>query len=81
MNAAQRRQALLDILNRHEEMVELLNCLGRSPAIWSDDDADGAVQMQLLAKGLLSIEGGFFATTEAGREALVNYINGTDEGE
>lgn len=79
MNAAQRKQAVLDALEKHEEMLTLLDCLSRSPAVYGDPDLDSEAQTRALEKGYLELDAGYCQTTKAGRSALIAYINGTDD--
>lgn len=79
-NTAQRRQALLDIFDAHEEVCVLLACLPRSPAIW-DDDGDAELEIikdNLIEKGLLTYADGFVTTTPEGCAAIITYVRGDD---
>ncbi len=80
MNYEERKAATIKAFEEHEEMMQLLNCLSRSPAVFDEgekpDNEDGSVIDGLIDRGHLRVVAGFLETTKAGREALINYING-----
>lgn len=81
MNYQQRKQGLLDAFKKHEQMHLLLSCLPRSPDVFADDspvdDEEEDLRDALEEQGLLEdSHEGWSQTTEAGREALIAYING-----
>lgn len=79
----QRRQAMLDAFEQHEEMHVLFDCLARSPSFDGnkvDEGQDPEVCDRLIALGLLADDGaGWLVTTPEGRAALAAYVNGEDQ--
>lgn len=78
---SQRRQLVLDALEKQERMSVLLSCLSHSPNLWEEED-DEAYELteQLVDEGLLDNDGGTFRTNAEGRAELIAYINeGEDE--
>lgn len=62
-------------------MMILLNCLTRSPMTASNDEEEDEdetlIKHDLKDRGLIEVrQDGWLDTTKAGREALINYING-----
>lgn len=80
---SQRRQAILDVFDVYEKMHVLFTCIPGSPALWEEDDDDEIddLKEQLVEVGLLDFDGGIYTTTPPGREALIAYINGDEQGE
>lgn len=79
---ATRLAAALDNMREFERMKILLNCLVRAPATEVEvDDAIYDLKDELEAEGLLeeAAGGGYYATTREGCDALIAYINGTDD--
>lgn len=80
LSMAQRRQALLDVFDKHEAMVVLLSCLARSPELWDEHDPETCELMsELVDNGLLRNDGNYFTTTDVGRAALIAYVNGDED--
>lgn len=80
MNSFRSWKATLKAFEEHESMMLLLNCLARSPAVYDDtdeyDDEEEAMKGDLLDRGLLALVAGFYETTQEGRDALIQYIQG-----
>lgn len=78
---AQRRQLVLDALDRHERMAILLSCLEHSPNLWEEPDNEVyELTLQLIDQGFIDHDGNVFRTNAEGRRALIAYINeGVDE--
>lgn len=72
---SQRRQMVLDALERQERMSILLSCLEHSPNLWEEEDDEVYELIETLAdQGYLDRDGNTFRTNAEGRAALIAYI-------
>lgn len=80
-----RKEAALAAFIEFERMQILFECLGQAPSFGDPDESDEATDIvrDLVTEGLLIQDNGtgYCTTTTAGREALLNYINDSNEGE
>jgi hypothetical protein len=82
VNYRERKQAVIDLFLKQEEMSLLFNFLPQSPHNYEDpeafDEDEQAVIERLIDEGLIERddETDLCTTTEEGREALIAYIRG-----